>query len=957
MLLVLSVLVFFSTGVSARYNPSWRWRVAETDNFRVYFPEGSEEFAARTISLADSVYKDVNGYYNVNPRRLPVVLNPGTDSFNGFYVPFQHRISLFETPVSDLKYYGSSTSDIVDMVFTHEYGHFAHITSAKGLTGLLAKIFGPAFAVTNSYSPGWAIEGSATLLETKFTDGGRGRSHYFRGIMRSCADDGELWGLSAMGTSSPFAPPGGRIYLAGYYLVEYLENTFGPGTFAAVSDYQSRHPLGGSARALKQVTKLKPKSIYTGFLKDFSARSDSVRHAEKLTGLPVGRVLASEKFDSFVSHDWSANGSVQAVRKGYGRKNAFLTIDPLSGKQLNEIAIGKLHNIGPFRFPGDDQLLFAETYYHPLEAADLSSGHIIFFDAETKKRTKIEGIGHVFSTDLSPDGATLAVVKRSGMWHELAIASIDGSSYRTLMSETGLNLESPVWSPDGSLVAVTVKRSRNVDIALVDPESGQAELLFATDVHGDGDPAFSPDGRWLVFSSDRQGPWNIYGFERESGRLFRLTAVHTGAFEPKISPDGEFLSFLALRGGVKEIRIMPFRPLDGTVVDVEKGDAFTSNIADGVPATLSSRSFSMRDVLKPFVHMPYISEDRDGITGGVALFGGDPLGMHAYSGRVSYDRGSGRPGYNLMWMSERFWPRISFSLYDQDIENETFSAPHDLWYREQGMQAAMSLNVIHRTVPSTIAAYYEAGVQAARYYDGDGFTIRPERDRTMSIFLETVISRIPDHADRDMLSGWGQSLFLYGRRAVKNGFGDFDGTSLRVSAKQFAPSPIRHHGFEFSAHHSQRSGMLDYETSLFLPRGYSVSDSDESRKSRRSLVVSTEYRFPLIYLDRGIGLNILHAHLFRGSFFADYGGLYESGSGLDAFSANALSSFGATVTAQTSLFSYLPVEIGLITAYKKNRRGWYFGLLVDIWGHNFAMRRSIKKRLLFPTMFTSEHFK
>ena len=55
----------------------------------------------------------------------------------------------------------------------------------------------------------------------------------------------------------------------------------------------------------------------------------------------------------------------------------------------------------------------------------------------------------------------------------------------------------------------------------------------------DGAPAWSPDGKYLYFSSDRTGIFNIYAYELETKRLLQVTNVLGGAFSPGPSPDGK----------------------------------------------------------------------------------------------------------------------------------------------------------------------------------------------------------------------------------------------------------------------------------------------------------------------------------------------------------------------------------------------------------------------------------
>ncbi|VFQ45991.1 hypothetical protein [Desulfoluna butyratoxydans] len=182
--LIATLLLFTATvacpdASHARYDASWRWRTLRNDHFTIYYPEGHGAYAQRIYNLSDEVYGDITGYLGVTPRRCPVVINPGTDLFNGFFAPFPNRISLFETPFYTLRHFGPG-SDTADKLFTHEFTHFVHLTTKLGWYGRVTDFLGDGAAISNVISPGWVVEGLTTATETLFTDGGRGRSPCLR---------------------------------------------------------------------------------------------------------------------------------------------------------------------------------------------------------------------------------------------------------------------------------------------------------------------------------------------------------------------------------------------------------------------------------------------------------------------------------------------------------------------------------------------------------------------------------------------------------------------------------------------------------------------------------------------------------------------------------------------------------------------------------------------------------
>jgi hypothetical protein len=218
---------------------------------------------------------------------------------------FPSRISLFENPLHKVRGFGPG-SDLMDLVFTHEYTHYVHITEKRGWYGALTDVIGPGLEISNVISPGWAVEGITTSTETMFTDGGRGRSPLFKGEMLSFRRT-ETVGINAASVVHTLLTPGSRIYLGGYFMVDYLNRTYGSDAFARMSRYQAEHPLGGTGEALKAVTGQYPHQFYFLFLRDLEAQAPAARDKALSAGLASGTPVlsASACLDSFAFHFWS----------------------------------------------------------------------------------------------------------------------------------------------------------------------------------------------------------------------------------------------------------------------------------------------------------------------------------------------------------------------------------------------------------------------------------------------------------------------------------------------------------------------------------------------------------------------------------------------------------------------------------------------------------------------------
>jgi len=168
---------------------------------------------------------------------------------------------------------------------------------------------------------------------------------------------------------------------------------------------------------------------------------------------------------------------------------------------------------------------------------------------------------------VSPDGKTIAYVQNDGGTNNLALARVDGGRPRRLTNfNNDCQLYSPCWSPDGKKIYVGILQGRNRDIAVVnagavpfdrlmaitdttffpDTVSYQDDLGLLLVVHtaaDERDPCLSPDGKFLYYSSDRTGIFNIYRTDLETWRVEQVTNVLGGAFAPSVSPDGSKLVY------------------------------------------------------------------------------------------------------------------------------------------------------------------------------------------------------------------------------------------------------------------------------------------------------------------------------------------------------------------------------------------------------------------------------
>ena len=213
----------------------------------------------------------------------------------------------------------------------------------------------------------------------------------------------------------------------------------------------------------------------------------------------------------------------------------------------------------------------------------------------TEERNLTNDPADDFDPDLPADGKRLAFVsKRSGR-AQVHVMDLDGTNVRQITQDGGL---SPRWSSDGSRIAF----SRGGAIWVAPAGGGNPELVIDVDtespdtpcragafpggwspddkriayysasttveegqvctVNADGsdvrvvvanpgaydvEPSWSPDGRYLAYRGVEGGVHDIWVVDLETGKTTNLTADPDLDIEPNWSPDGEWIAFGSLR--------------------------------------------------------------------------------------------------------------------------------------------------------------------------------------------------------------------------------------------------------------------------------------------------------------------------------------------------------------------------------------------------------------------------
>jgi hypothetical protein len=159
---------------------------------------------------------------------------------------------------------------------------------------------------------------------------------------------------------------------------------------------------------------------------------------------------------------------------------------------------------------------------------------------------------------ISPDGRRLAFISSRDLFSiDVYIGDLDSGKILKKLTKTAVDphLESlqfinsaGAWSPDGERFALAgISRGRPT-ITILNVTSGDDEREIRIPELGEiFTPAWSPDGRYLAFSALEGGLSDLFLYDLEREQMRRLTNDAFGDLHPAWSPDGRTLAFASDR--------------------------------------------------------------------------------------------------------------------------------------------------------------------------------------------------------------------------------------------------------------------------------------------------------------------------------------------------------------------------------------------------------------------------
>ncbi len=227
-----------------------------------------------------------------------------------------------------------------------------------------------------------------------------------------------------------------------------------------------------------------------------------------------------------------------------------------------------------------------------------SGGRLYRYDLATNTPTLIDTEPVIQNNNdhvISFDGTMLAISSRSEAVKGSVVYTvpITGGVPKQITSKAPSYLHG--WSPDGKYLVYTAQRNGDYDIFRIaaDGSDGDHETQLTTAPGLDDGPEYSPDGKYIYFNSVRSGTMQIWRMAPDGSNQEQVTGDEFNNWFAHVSPDGKQLIFVTYTQEVAPndhpaakrvyIRLMPARGAGPKVVAYLYGGQGTMNVPSWSP--------------------------------------------------------------------------------------------------------------------------------------------------------------------------------------------------------------------------------------------------------------------------------------------------------------------------------------------------------------------------------------
>ena len=917
LLLIAFFLSAAGIGQAAIFDPSARWKTIETPHFRVHHPQRIGDVAKRAARILEEIHPEITAKWNWKPwSYTEVILVDNTDESNGMaaVIPYNWMLIFVVPPDPDssLAHY----DDWLRMLLVHEYTHIVQIDAYGGAWIPIRLIFGKTVS-PSGINPTWMREGIAQYDETFFTKGGRGRGSYSEMVVRTSILE-ETFPPIDVADGLGWRWPGYKTaYIYGIKFVQWLIDTYGEEKFMefdrrvrsslllAMINHQARNVYGQTFYEL-----------WNEWKRSLIERYDREVPAVRDRGVtPFEPVVPSNREEQYSVPALSPDGTTLAysVKSPHGPGQIRLK-DMVSGE--TKVLRKKQAAIQLSWSPDGNKIVYSaiRRYKHFYRYYDLW-----LYDFGIKKKRKrarrLTSGARARDPDFDPSGHSVVFVAGQAGTDVLKRLDLETKKTKVLTPDVPplTQFANPRMSPDGRFIAVSVWKPGDGWRIYRYNANGKnpVRLTKGHELVVESRPVWSPDGRHIIFSSDRTGISNLYRVSYRGGRMAQITNVLTGAFQPTLSQSVEGVMAQRYHSKGFEIVRFPIRPKRvGGRKSKASREKTGKSISEKEANETTEGSFESRkyvafgqSLFLPRFIVPNVVFEEDAIFASLFTGGFDALRWHNWTAGATYWSDPNHFGYHFSYWYNRFKPIFGLSItdyavdfgniiFDQDGDPATINDQRIVHFFEHRRNVAPFMAIPFSKFLFNVAYFYEdrmpktaltpaeraalnlgkfAGFRAQlRYGNAKRYPASISREDGRTVRLTTIVTDSAlgsgERNEQVIFAGdWREYVRMFRHHVL----------ALRAAGGMTWGDRLVQGTFGMGGSIGEgvfaRGGSYNY----FPLRGLPLSALSRTR----AMLLSAEYRFPLISPQRGVGTAPFFLKEISGALFADYGNAWNAHEG------------------------------------------------------------------------------
>ncbi len=831
---------------------SIQWKQLNTNNFKIVYPNGLDSTANRYLNLLELGRIPLSESYLDQTKKFTIVLHSHSTIANAMVSPTPMHADFFIIP--DQKTYAQPWEKQLAL---HEYRHVAQIQKVnKGVGRALSYVFGDQAigAMMGLFIPFWFIEGDAVLVETLFSNSGRGRSPDFSMDLKAQVLDKKIYPYdkALYGSYKDYVPDH---YTLGYQLVTKGIQDYGPEIWSHALDRVARRPytFAPFTLAIKDKTTKGKLAFYKKTMwelqQQWNEEDERLPKKHKLVDVTAGKYFTNYRFPNLSSQ------GIICEKTGWDDINRFVLIrEDGSEEVLFTPGFDYVSSLS-----ANDSLLVWNEKQFDKRWSNQDFSVIKSYNYKTDEITRLSQKTRYFAPDLSPDASQIVAVEATtdNRYSLVVIDAKTGDLRHRIGVSDSLFLMTPKWSDDGTAIVSVALGDQGKTIMLTHTESWENSFPFPFQFGDIKNPYMA--GNAIYYIGTHSGVSNVFVARLGQTKVEQFTELRFGANDPRVyKKEGKIVYVNYTADG--------YRP---AIMDMDRRKVnsydWKSQPVYSMDEMLTRETFNMDKVKVPdTVHV----SDKYSRLG--HLFNFHSWGITA----IDLNNYDFIPGVNLM--SQNILSTSTANLgyyYDLNEQRGKIKAGFDYlgWYPTINITAEYAgrrTNLTADDGSKTEVLWHETNVSSTLSIPLQLTTnkwirgFRPSVGATqkfLSLDHGTPDSISLKHDQYTLLTHglYAYSSLKKARRSIFPRWGLYLNANLRhtlfasnldwqsaATVNAYLPGFIRHQGFRVYAGYEQND-MTDYafSTLVAVPRGYN-SISDE-----RLLSMKLDYVFPILYPD------------------------------------------------------------------------------------------------------------